>query len=138
MQTKGDDLMPRKVPYLREEQIERDAAALLAEYELARGVAITRKVPIEDIVEKHLKLGLEFDDMHQLLRVPRPLGLDADILGAIFFDERRIVIDESLDPEETPSKEGRYRFTLAHEGGGQLAAASPPFRHGLGTGFLVQ
>ena len=48
----------------------------------------------------------------------RGLGLDADILGAIFFDERRIVIDESLDPEENPSKEGRYRFTLAHEGGG--------------------
>ena len=46
------------------------------------------------------------------------LGLDPDILGAIFFDERRIVIDESLDPEENPSKEGRYRFTLAHEGGG--------------------
>ena len=46
------------------------------------------------------------------------LGLDPDILGAIFFEERRIVIDESLDPEENPSKEGRYRFTLAHEGGG--------------------
>src|ERR1700730_11401174 len=33
-------------------------------------------------------------------------------------DEARIVIDESLDPEENPAKEGRYRFTLAHEGGG--------------------
>ena len=28
------------------------------------------------------------------------------------------MIDESLDPEENPAKEGRYRFTLAHEGGG--------------------
>jgi hypothetical protein len=109
--------MPKKVPYLYEDQIERDAAALLAEYEQARGVVITRRVPIEDIVEKHLKLGIEFDDMHQLLRVPRS-GLDPDILGAIFFEERRIVIEESLDPEESPSKEGRYRFTLAHEGGG--------------------
>ena len=63
--------MPKKVPYLYEDQIERDAAALLAEYEQARGVVITRRVPIEDIVEKHLKLGIEFDDMHQLLRVPR-------------------------------------------------------------------
>jgi hypothetical protein len=35
-----------------------------------------------------------------------------------FSTERRIVIDESLDPEESPTKEGRYRFTLAHEGGG--------------------
>ncbi|UEM16575.1 ImmA/IrrE family metallo-endopeptidase [Bradyrhizobium barranii subsp. barranii] len=111
--------MPKKVPYLDEQRIERDAAALLAEYQQARGVVITRQVPIEDIVEKHLKLGIEFDDMHRLLNHPRSgLGRDPDILGAMFFDERRIVIDESLDPEENPSMEGRYRFTLAHEGGG--------------------
>lgn len=109
--------MPKNVPYLHQERIERDAAVLLSEYEQTRGVVITRRVPIEDIVEKHLKLGIEFDDMHQLLRVPRS-ALGPDILGAIFFDERRIVIDESLDPEENPVKEGRYRFTLAHEGGG--------------------
>jgi hypothetical protein len=111
--------MPKIVPYLREEHIERDAAALLAEYAQARNVVITPPIPIEDIVEKHLKLGIEFDDMHRLFRVPRSgLGLDPDILGAIWFDDRRIVIDESLDPEENPSKEGRFRFTLAHEGGG--------------------
>jgi Zn-dependent peptidase ImmA (M78 family) len=33
------------------------------------------------------------------------------------LEAREIVIDESLDPEERPSREGRYRFTLAHEGG---------------------
>jgi hypothetical protein len=113
------NLMPKKVPYLQEEQIERDAAALLAEYAQARGAIIEPPIPIEDIVEKHLKLGIEFDDMHRRLNHPRSgFGLDPDILGAIFFDERRIVIDESLDPEENPSREGRYRFTLAHEGGG--------------------
>jgi IrrE N-terminal-like domain len=32
--------------------------------------------------------------------------------------EARIVIDESLDPEECSARESRYRFTLAHEGGG--------------------
>lgn len=111
--------MAKRVPYLHEEQIERDAAALLAEYERSRGVTILRAVPIEDIVEKHLKLGIEFDDTHQLFGVPRSgLGFEPDILGAMFFDERRIVIDSSLDPEENPAKEGRYRFTLAHEGGG--------------------
>ena len=111
--------MPKKVPYLHEEQIERNAAALLAEFAQARSVVIAPPIPIEDIVEKHLKLCIEFDDMHRLLNHPRSgLGLDPDILGAIWFDERRIVIDESLDPEENPSKEGRYRFTLAHEGGG--------------------
>jgi Zn-dependent peptidase ImmA (M78 family) len=111
--------MPKKVPYLQEEQIEREAAALLAEYGQARRVVIAPPIPIEDIVEKHLKLGIEFDDMHRLFNHPRSgLGLDPDILAAIWFDGRcRIVIDESLDPEENPSKEGRYRFTLAHECG---------------------
>lgn len=105
------------VPYLSEEQIERDAADLLAGYANARRVAIVPPIPIEDIVEKHLKLGIEFDNTHRLFGVPRT-GRDPDVLGAMFFDERRIVIDESLDPEETPPKEGRFRFTLAHEGGG--------------------
>jgi|SRR5680860_1146862 len=82
--------MTKKVPYLYEEQIERDAAALLAEYAQARGVAIAAPIPIEDIVEKHLKLGIEFDDTHRLFGVPRSgLGLDPDILGAMFFDEGR-------------------------------------------------
>ena len=111
--------MPRKVPYLAEEQIERDTAALLAGFEQARGVIIKPPIPIEDIVEKYLKLAIEFHDTHRLFDVPRSgLGFDPDILGAMFFDERLIVIDESLDPVENPSKEGRYRFTLAHEGGG--------------------
>ena len=109
--------MAMVIPYLSEEQIERDAEALLAAFAQARGITIVPPIPIEDIIEKHLKLRLEFDDTHRLLRIPR-LGADPDILGAIFFNDRRIVIDESLDPEVNPSKEGRYRFTVAHEGGG--------------------
>ena len=110
--------MTKFVPYLSEEVIERDAAALLAEYAQARGVTVKPPIPIEDIVEKHLKLRFEFDDTHKLFGIPRDPECDADILGAIFFDEARIVIDESLDPEENPAKEGRFRFTLVHEGGG--------------------
>ncbi len=113
-----DRVMAKFVPYLPKEHIERDAAALLAEYEQRRGVAIQPPIPIDDIVEKHLKLRIEFDDIHRRYDVPRGPEGDADILGAMFFDEGKIVIDESLDPEESPSKEGRYRFTLAHEGGG--------------------
>src|SRR3954452_7195945 len=109
--------MNRFIPYLSEEAIERDAAALLAEYAHERDVIIEPPIPVEDIVEKHLKIGIEFDDTHKLFGVPRPTP-DPDILGAIFFDDRRIVIDETLDPEENPSKEGRYRYTLGHEGGG--------------------
>lgn len=118
--------MSRNVPYLAEEAIERDAEALLAEFSHARGAVIEPPIPIEDIVEKHLKLGIEFDDTHELFRVPRSgLGFEPDILGAMFFEEKRIVIDESLDPEENPAKEGRYRFTLAHEGGGHWRLHRP-------------
>jgi hypothetical protein len=56
--------MTRKVPFLAEEAIERDAEALLAEFSHARDVVIETPIPIEDIVEKHLKLRIEFDDLH--------------------------------------------------------------------------
>jgi len=119
--------MSKIVPYLTEDQIERDAAALLAEYARKRSVLIQPPIPVEDIVERHLKLRFEFDDTHRLFGVPRDPEGDPDILGAIFFDEARIVIDESLDPEEHPSKEVRYRFTLAHEGGGHWRLHRPWF-----------
>jgi len=109
--------MMKKVPYMTPEAIEQDAAALLAEYAWARDVVVVPPIPLEDILEKYLKLRIEFDDTHSLFGIRR-LGKDPDILGAMFFDESRIVIDESLDPEERPAMEGRYRFTLAHEGGG--------------------
>ena len=34
----------------------------------------------------------------------------------MFFDDSRIVIDESLETAEYPGKECRYRLTLAREG----------------------
>jgi Zn-dependent peptidase ImmA (M78 family) len=109
--------MSRFVPYLADEAIERDSVSLIEEYERARGVAIGLPIPIEDIVEKHLKLRIEFDDLHARHNVPRPENGQTDIIGAIYGDGS-IFIDESLDPEENPVREGRYRFTLAHEGGG--------------------
>jgi Zn-dependent peptidase ImmA (M78 family) len=110
--------MARFVPYLSEGQIERDAALLLAEFSQGRGVTIQPPIPVEDIVEKYLKLRVEFDDTHRLFDVPRHPEQEPDILGALIFNERRIIIDESLDPDENLFKEGRYRFTLGHEGGG--------------------
>ena len=109
--------MTIKVPYLSVETIERDAQTLLAEYAYARGVLLNPPIPIEDIIEKHLKLRLDFDDLHEVLGVPQ-VGPEPDIFGAIWVEKREICIDQSLDPEERPSSEGRYRFTLAHEGGG--------------------
>jgi Zn-dependent peptidase ImmA (M78 family) len=106
-----------RVPYLSKEDIERNSIALLEDYARACGVVITPPIPIEGIVEKYLKYGLEFDDMHRLFGVPRDPEREPDILGAIFFDKRRIVIDESLDPDEHPSKERRFRYTLGHDVG---------------------
>lgn len=103
---------------MSDEAIERDAQALLADYARERGTPIEAPIPIDDIIEKHLKIGIEFDDTHRLFDVPRSgIGFDPDILGAIFFDQKRIVIDESLDPDANPTKEGRYRYTTAHEVG---------------------
>lgn len=108
--------MNRHVPYLAEEAIERDAAALLSEFANARGIVLEPPIPVEDIVEKYLKLRIEFDDLHARHRIPRPQGGQTDILGAIYGDGS-IVIDETLDPDENPAREGRYRFTVAHECG---------------------
>ena len=110
--------MGLKVGYVSDEAIEKDAQALLLDYARERGTQIEAPIPIDDIIEKHLKIGLEFDDTHRLFGVPRSgMGFDPDILGAIFFEQKRIVIDESLDPDDNPAKEGRYRYTAAHEVG---------------------
>ena len=118
--------MTLRVPYIADETIERDAEALLAQYAHAKGLEVKAPIPIEDIIEKHLKLHTEFDDLQRRLGVPRGgAGTEADIFGAIWFETGEIVIDESLDPEERPSIEGRYRFTLAHEGGGHWRLHRP-------------
>jgi hypothetical protein len=117
MQMRLTEYVTGVFPYLSEDAIERDAEDFLAEYAQARGVVIEPPIPIEDIVEKHLKLRVEFDDIHRLLGSPRSEFLPV-ILGAMVFKDRRIVVDESLDPEEYPSREGDYRLILAHEGCG--------------------
>jgi Zn-dependent peptidase ImmA (M78 family) len=111
--------MTFRVPYIAEDVIEGDAEALLGEYARARNIEIRPPIPIENIVEKHLKLRFEFNDLHKLFGIPRSgISEGPDIFGAIWLHTGEIVIDESLDPEERPELEGRFRFTLAHEAGG--------------------
>src|SRR5215207_10947700 len=100
--------MTPRVPYVSDQAIEKDAQALLSEYAEERGVVIEPPIPIDDIIEKYLKIRIDFDDMHGLYGLPR--SDRAEILGAIFIDQRRIFVDESLDPHENPTKEARYRF----------------------------
>jgi len=99
-----------KLPFLKDRDFEDEAALLLAEYGQQHGVVSTPPVPIDEIVELHLGLRLEFNDMQQLF------GVD-DVHGALWVNQMRVGIDHRLDPAANPSMLGRYRFTLAHEAG---------------------
>jgi hypothetical protein len=108
--------MTIKVKYLSEDEIEKDAELLLAEYEDTAGEPIKLPVPVADITTYHLALRLGFGDLHQTLRIPMLRG-QPDILGAIWIDEELVLIDHHLDPKKNPSMMGRYRFSVAHEVG---------------------
>ena len=106
--------MKIKVRYLSEDQIEKEAELLLAEYAETAGGPIRLPVPVEDITTYHLALRLGFADLHETLRIPM-LRDQPDILGAIWIDKEAVLIDESLDPNRYPSMRGRYRFSVGHE-----------------------
>ena len=98
------------VPFLHAKQIEREADLLLEEYALKFPTVTAPPVPVDGIAELYLQLSLEYLDMKSLFPM-------ADVHGAIWFQQARIGIDQSLDPDANPSRRGRYHFTLAHEVG---------------------
>ena len=105
-----------KVPYLRESQIEREAQVLLSQYCIAAGSELSAPIPVEKLLEQHLRLSLGFDDLHARFGVPQ--GVDGpDVLGALLVECREVLVHETLDPDTRPFEEGRFRFTLAHEVG---------------------
>jgi Zn-dependent peptidase ImmA (M78 family) len=108
--------MAIKVRYLSEDEIEKEAELLLAEYVETTGAPFKLPVPVEEITTYHLALRLGFANLHETLRIPM-LRDQPDILGAIWFDTEVVLIDRSLDPERNPSMAGRYRFSVAHEVG---------------------
>lgn len=99
-----------KVPFLTPQSIERSALSLIAAYENSFGKIASPPIPVEEIIECHLQLDFYIDDLKS------SFGSD-DVLGATWIAERKVRVDESLDPTVYPAKEGRYRFTLAHETG---------------------
>lgn len=107
--------MPRRsaaptadVPFLHRKQIEAEANLLIAEYEEQIEAIVALPVPIDELAEIHLHLTLEYLDM-------RSLFPQADVHGAIWFQEGRVGIDKNLARDTNPAKLGRYHFTLAHE-----------------------
>lgn len=98
-----------RVKYLREDEIERSAAELLAKFADKHGPIPEPPIPVEAILESYLGLRIEFDGLSSMF--------GEDVLGACYMKQKRIVVDESLDPTQDARTEGRYRFTLAHEAG---------------------
>lgn len=96
------------LPFLSPQAFEDEASLILAEYGNAHQQVTEPPVPIDDIVEEHFMLVLEIAN----LRAKFPEG---DVLGAIYFNDKKIVVDASLVPEDFPAMRGRYRFTVAHE-----------------------
>jgi len=99
-----------KPKFLREKDIEAATLCLLAAYGERFGVVQRPPIPVEAILESHLGLLLSRDDL------PKMLGIQ-DALGATWILDRRVLVDQNLDPTVYPKKEGRYRFTVAHETG---------------------
>ena len=99
-----------RVPYLTAQAIEDRAGQVLRDYQAEYGRIWMPPVPIDAIVELHLKLTFSFMDLCEMY------GTEG-IHGALWVDRREVGIDQSLDPELHPELEGRYHFTLAHEVG---------------------
>jgi len=99
-----------KVPFLHEKTIEGHAQLLLDEWAESHPAVTEPPVPIEDILELHLALTFVLADLQTELGHP-------DVLGGIWFGDRMIKVDQSLDPSITPRLLGRYRFTITHEVG---------------------
>lgn len=98
------------VKFLPEKHIERAASELLFAYGQRFGAVAAPPVPAEEIIECHFGLSLGFDDL-------RTSFADSGILGATWIADKKVLIDQSLDPTTNPRIEGRYRFTVAHEAG---------------------
>lgn len=91
-----------KIPYLTREEIEQKAALLIIDYCEKNPDKIIPPIPVESIIEKYFNLSLEVDDLKSILNM-------GDVLGATYIDQKRVIIDESIQ------NEGRFNFTCAHE-----------------------
>src|SRR5262245_4661608 len=114
MQIRMQQQMTIAVPYISEQEIELSDRRLLQEVRLGDCRHFTGIVPVESSLEHHLKCSLDFNDLHKRLGVAMTGG-DPEVLGAVWVGTREVFIDQSLDPDENPGMEGRFRFTVAHE-----------------------
>ncbi len=100
--------MGRKLNFIPRDKIEAEAVKTLCDYGRRYGDVTKPPIPVEEVLESHLELKFGFDNLPEKLKIP-------GVLGATWVLDRKVVIDETLDPVEHPALEGRYRFTVAHE-----------------------
>jgi hypothetical protein len=100
--------MPQKIPFLTKEAIAASAGGLLNAYWASVGSVPRTPVPVEEILEQHLRLSFGFADLRERFG-------GEDVLGALWVEEREVLVDERLDPDLRRGAEPRLRFTLAHE-----------------------
>jgi len=94
--------------FIAKKNIESEAISLIYASQERCGTIDEPPVPVSEILECHLEFDLEFDDLQAKYH-------SANILAEAYLASRKVVIDESLDPDEFPDMEGRYHFTVAHE-----------------------
>jgi len=97
-----------KVKFLRTDDIETESLCLLKNYQQQFDWNFSAPIPIEEIVECQQGIDLRFENLELLIGRQK-------VLGAIWIEDKRIIIDESLDPSSEPKNIGRYRFTVSHE-----------------------
>ena len=96
-----------KVPWLSKVSISESADQLMTDYSEMIGEQLQPPIPVEDMISRHLDLGLrtvEYDAV---------AGME-DVLGATYVPKRLICINKKLTND---ANKGRLYFTLAHEVG---------------------
>ena len=98
--------------YISKEDLEVMAIDAISGFELNNGQILKPPVPLDQIMEGHLGLTIQFSGQ-----------LPADVLGCLSVKDRIVTINERLDTYGCPQNEGRCNFTIAHEGGHEIAHA---------------
>ena len=96
-----------KVPFLQKTDIAEKASDLIQGYQAALGRAVPPPIPVEDIIERYLKLNLDYIDFTETPDMK-------NVFGATYVRRRLIAISRTLLNDKN---EGRLCFTCAHETG---------------------
>ncbi|MFP3912685.1 MAG: ImmA/IrrE family metallo-endopeptidase [Desulfobacteraceae bacterium] len=91
---------------MSKQDIARKAYALIDSFQALAGYTVKPPIPVEDIVERYLKLRLLYADLGRIL--------GKAVLGATYVESRTLCINERLFEN---GSEGRLVFTCAHEVG---------------------